>query len=389
MRNSAAVGATLTVATSRDLWVPLVRDKDGKVRGRVFIPSAALYSENSSSPQISEISFLPVPKSELTSAGVAPGTLLSAAFRCYTPSKKSVYNLTFEASADVPVQVVSSDILIPPQDICLAFKTKDSTSQWTCAEDNYDTRVATNNQPWQDDSNRPRNVLRSNFSVCDDTIYAFIYSPLGPKPIPPTPVEPSFFEQNQTPIIAGLVGGLLFLIFMAYVGWRLYRYYAKYKEQEKELELVEVEKDEAIERDQGLITASNENEHISYQLNPMVVQMRNLDEQLEEVTKKMGVQRQQDDRRIWELDRRREQILQEKKQLQARIEADRIRERDDILLKQRMAASANFGTTSSHQHYDTQAHVGYGGETNLPRMQSANREDEFAPIAPKKRTFQD
>lgn len=380
MRDANAIAISAVIPTDANSWVDVIVDQYNKIRGRVYVPSAAL---NNTARQ-STLHFRPVGASVLRGLS-GTGIILSGAFAC-SGAASTRYNLTFEASADVPDTLTTNDVEIDPQDICLATISDDQQTL-TCVETNYDTRVADNNQPWQDESRRPKTVLTSNFSACDDTTYVFIYSPLGAKPIVPTPAEPSFFEQNQTPIIAGLVGGFLFLIFMFYVGWRLSRYYRKYKEQEKELEMVEQQKDEAIERDQGLMTASNDTEDISYVLNPMVVQMRNLDEQLEEVTQKMGVQARQDDRRIWELERKKEQIMQEKKRLEAEIEAARIRERDDALLRQRMQAANQFGQSSST--YNTNAQVGYAGETAVPRIDSirSNEETGFAPRMPKKKTF--
>jgi len=266
------------------------------------IPSGALATQSATA----SIRISPVPQQTLQKTKIQVDPTRQNTFNTTLSFEQIVLSPAFSCSAGVlgalplPLTFEAHYDLSPSTsvaDICLGRLVDAST--WACVTP---TEWGNLSNVWANDG-RPARLLSGTVTECQSNvsavswIYAFILSP-APVPQPPVASTSSWFDQNKGALLGGLIGGCALAAAMAYVGWRLYRYKRKYEEQKKKGAELEARKDEIDEKEGGLGIAGDD---ITMVANPLVVEIRDLEEQLATVNRQMGGEASQDRRRINEL----------------------------------------------------------------------------------------
>jgi hypothetical protein len=258
----------------------------GHVIASAVFPSGALRGDG----QTSLVEFLPVDLASVRSVAnpVHPSrvaqfgaslsfeeTLLSPLFRCRT-RVNGAQRFPFELESYV-IRFDNGSLPAQAEDVCLARVS--ASGEWICETGTYEERKA---EPAFQDDGRSRYLMRGRVRACQDEqgsllTYGFILSPLQTPPVNEQESK-SLFERNRAAIVAGLVCGIVFLVVVTYVSWRLYRYRTKYKEQQRAHEELKRKEAELDETAGGLGIAQ---EGLTMVANPLVVEMQTLEEQLE------------------------------------------------------------------------------------------------------------
>jgi hypothetical protein len=174
--------------------------------------------------------------------------------------------------------------------------------------------------PWNPNSGRPKNRVEGALSVCNvNTIYGFAYIPL----VEPPRIErkKSFFAQWGGLIIGLIVGFTLFCLISMFIVWRLCRYRDKYKQETKHLQQLE---DEARALDMNAGGLGIADDEVRMVANPLVLEMRELEERITKVNKELEVQSQSEANEIDALEVERAKLyakIQQVKQEMAKNEA--------------------------------------------------------------------
>jgi len=104
------------------------------------------------------------------------------------------------------------------------------------------------------------------------TVYAFITSPLATY-VPPKKPSDDIVAQNIVAIILGIIFGLLFFIFLAYMAFRLFRYRKKYHDEKAEADRL---KEEVENMQQFGGEAGTKDDQVAMTENPLAAQLKQL-----------------------------------------------------------------------------------------------------------------
>ena len=301
---------------------------------RVPVLSAVLPSGTLSplgAGEVHSISFSPVPISEVedvansvtSSRRVTFGSTLSAyesivgpVFQCSTPSSLSTAFMQFPFSVEgrvdlgglstdevLPEDAETSSALINPVDVCLAQVVG---NKWKCLRPTFSDRTSLA-PSWT--FGKPRNVVNGTIDACTNNIgepytFAFVHIP-----VPATDTSSArTSDLDLTTVILAVVLTTLFLLIMAYVFWRLYRYRVKYKLNQKEHDELQRRAEEIDETGGGLGIADDS---IQMVVNPLVIEMQDLEHQLARVQDTMVVQAKRDEIEIEELEEEQNRLYSE------------------------------------------------------------------------------
>jgi len=210
-------------------------------------------------------------------------------------------------------------------DVCLA--TIDSaTNQWVCtAGSSRDARLTS--PAWSYTMGIGKRQARGLIYDCgaSGTVFAFAQIPLPAQPVP-TDDNQSFAEKNKGAVVGISIGLFAFLVGVAYVGHRLYRYRGKYHAQRARAK----EAEEVIEEMQivgGQATA--EDDETVMTPNPLVLQMGQLEKQLQTTDAALSFnntralqegEKGESDRHIAELQRERDELAAQLSRIKAQLE---------------------------------------------------------------------
>jgi methyl-accepting chemotaxis protein len=211
-------------------------------------------------------------------------------------------------------------------------------------------REARLNAPtWSSDSGRPQARVVGTVSTDRHAVLAFAYIPLPPAAVEKAPSCDLWCEYKA--VILGVVIGMgAFIAIATYAIIRLRRYRAKYKENQRNLQELK-ERAREIDEFAGGIGLADEAGEVDMVANPMVIEMKKLDQQLTEVNDQLNTQAEKDNRRI-------DQLSQERERLNAELN----RMRAALAAQTRTAATRLEDVHISQPHYDaSSAAVGGGG----------------------------
>jgi len=144
-------------------------------------------------------------------------------------------------------------------------------------------------------------------------MYAFLYITLSDEQVAPI-VSPTFFEQYQSLIIGIICGTLLIILMTMYIISRLIRYRDKYKAEKEELRVLHNRARELDEKAGGLGYADDE---VVMMANPLVVEMKGLEEHIRQVNQLMNVQEMADKMEMASIERERSHLIDEINQVKA------------------------------------------------------------------------
>ena len=133
---------------------------------------------------------------------------------------------------------------------------------------------------------------------------AFAYIPLPPVP-PPAEDECNWWCEWKWVIIGCIIGVGVFTLISVYAISRLKRYRDKYRENKKNLQELKERAREIDEFAGGLGIAD---EDVDMMANPMVIEMKRLDQQLNEVNLQLDTQAEKDAAKIDALSQDRERL---------------------------------------------------------------------------------
>jgi len=235
---------------------------------------------------------------------------------------------------------------VAPDDICLAT-INDQRNGWKCLLESREARL--NAPTWSSDSGRPQARVVGTVSTDRHAVLAFAYIPLPPAAVEKAPSCDLWCEYKA--VILGVVIGMgAFIAIATYAIIRLRRYRAKYKENQRNLQELK-ERAREIDEFAGGIGLADEAGEVDMVANPMVIEMKKLDQQLTEVNDQLNTQAEKDNRRI-------DQLSQERERLNAELN----RMRAALAAQTRTAATRLEDVHISQPHYDaSSAAVGSGG----------------------------
>lgn len=150
-------------------------------------------------------------------------------------------------------------------------------------------------------------------------------------------------------IIGLLIGFTFFGLCMGYIIWRFKRYRDKYREQKRNVEQLRDYAREIDETRGGLGVADDE---VNMMANPMVVEMKKLDEQLFAVNLQLDTQAEKDTRTI-------EQLSQDRERLHAELQR----------VKTQIAAQQKTSATRMEDNFSTQAPAPVSSTSGLVPME--------------------
>jgi fibro-slime domain-containing protein len=204
--------------------------------------------------------------------------VLSPPFLCRTAAPATL-TLPLEVAAVVDAPSGTPDAAFNGlADVCFA-RLNPSSQRWECVSGtDRDARLAS--PVWRGGAGR--NAASASLSSCPESgaVYAFVQAPL-PSITSGTDTS-SFFARNRGAILGGIFAFIALIIIGAFTGYRLYRYRGKYhKEREKAKEL-----EEAVEEMQIVGgRATKEDDEVQYTVSPLVIQMQEIDQKLEQNAK--------------------------------------------------------------------------------------------------------
>jgi hypothetical protein len=224
-------------------------------------------------------------------------TVLSVAMECrLNVAMSSNSAVLYKASIDMTYFPTLENAQL--KDICLAqlFQIPSiGFKAWRCLLDG-DTRLA---NPRVDKPNNadPIHVFTQAIPTCQPIanfqgqdiypIYAFIHQPVRN---PNVDNGPSWVKQNLLTLILILVGIVVFLAFLIYAINRLHRYRGKYHEERL---AVQKQQEEVDEMEQFGGHAGVKDDEVEMMSNPMVIQMKDMQAQLDAKNQEMRLAEQQ------------------------------------------------------------------------------------------------
>jgi len=170
-------------------------------------------------------------------------------------------------------------------DVCLARLVEEpGFSTWYCLVGNYSNR-AVGGLDYSHPDNLAPQVVQGGIHQCSPlpdangsptsstagTVYAFIYSPIPVSPQKPAGLDS--FQKNIVWIILGVLLGIVFLILLVYMAFRLFRYREKYHKEREEADRLqeEVENMRQFGGDSG-----NKDDQVAMTSNPLSVQLKDM-----------------------------------------------------------------------------------------------------------------
>jgi len=269
---------------------------DGRVRGRLIVPSGALQTLDQSGQ--STLTILPVPESRVRGAVNKvdttrsaelgkylgyPSTLLTSTFECVTEQnvvEPFAVNLTYTATLDIDLwgpQPAPIDYL----DVCLARLVESTDSafrRWECVHG--DSLADRNNYPVHPDgSSLNFKEVTGSFHSCSTagTVYGFVYVPRE-IPAPIIPIEEDWWVNNILYVLLVFVLAVAFIAAVFYTGKRLHRYRLKYHEERAAVDRMQ---DEVNTMEQFGGRAGNKDDEVALTDNPLVMQMADMQRKLD------------------------------------------------------------------------------------------------------------
>ncbi len=211
-------------------------------------------------------------------------------------------------TADPCATSALSSNVIPKSDICLAYYSRYGT--WKCIY-NRDQRIA--KPVWT--SPMGINEVSSSLPACEEYAYAFAYIPLPAAPPPATPDDCFWCEYGRTIIIVvSCVGGAIVILIA--VVCKFSRDRAKYKAAQEKLENLKTRHTEMVEFEGGLGVADADGE-VNMTANPLVIQMREIQKQLDETNTRLDSKGKMEEQQIQQLNMDRQRLKAEIKRLEA------------------------------------------------------------------------
>jgi hypothetical protein len=209
----------------------------------------------------------------------------------------------------------SSDVSqIAKQDICLGYYDY-ATYTWSCVNPLNEQRLAA--PTWV--SGMRLNQATAALDSCDKDAYAFLYVPL-PDPVP---VEEKFcFWCKYGWII--LLCCIIFVVLLLIVLFFAMKFYAdrmKYKEEQRKLKNLQEHASDLAENQGGLGVADADGE-INMTVNPLVLQLQDLNKQLEDANLKLDTIGKEEEYHIQRLQQQRARIQAEIKRLEESLAHD-------------------------------------------------------------------
>jgi fibro-slime domain-containing protein len=297
---------------------------------RMSIPSGAL----STSAPVSTIAIRPVAPTELfdvtnnvhaTRVSDFGFTLsyaqsvLSSVFSCKTDKTGELF-YPLEVHGLIDRTSNHSSVTVNSADVCLAYvETTSFGKQWTCVETTYADRTAF---PAHVNDGQPIREMRGRIDVCTDASslkprqYAFILSPLRTPPAIASTSE-SVWDRYQGAILGGSIGGVLFIAIAGLLVWRLGRYRVKYKAEQERTEKL---RNRALDLDENYGGLGVAGDDIEMQINPMVVQVADLNKQIDTLNEQTGVSSEADHVAIQALSDERARLQDDIKRTRAEYE---------------------------------------------------------------------
>jgi hypothetical protein len=244
---------------------------------------------------------------------------------------------------------------IAPDDICLATLTDDKTN-WRCLLQTREERL--NAPTWDSGSGRPQKRVVGSVSTDRHAVLAFAYIPLPPAAVE-EPAECDLLCQYKWVILGVVIGFGVFIVLAVYAIIRLRRYRAKYLENKRNLQDLK-ERAREIDEFAGGIGVMDEAGEVDMVANPMVIEMKKLDQQLTEVNNQLDTQAEKDSRRI-------EQLSQEREKLNAELN----RMRAALAQQAKTAAVRMEDVHVSQPHYDASSAAAGGGGSGMAHSTSS------------------
>jgi uncharacterized membrane-anchored protein YhcB (DUF1043 family) len=211
---------------------------------------------------------------------------------------------------------VGGNRVMNPNDICLATYVAE-LGTFACVQSGRAERLA--NPTWYPGCGRPQNRVAGRIRAGNAPVLAFAYIPLPPEPAPAT-TTCDLWCQHKWVIIGVIIGLGAFILCMGYVISRFMRYRAKYREQKKHVEQLR-EYAREIDELRGGIGVYEED--VDMMTNPMVVEMKNLDRQLNEANAALDTQQEKDTRTIEQLSQDRERLHAEIQRVKVQMQQQR------------------------------------------------------------------
>jgi len=196
-----------------------------------------------------------------------------------------------------------------------------------CAKGNFAVRDPSVAPP-------PANLVSSVFHRCTQegaaltnarlgTVYAFITAPLATYKKPSKPSD-DIVAQNIVAIILGIIFGLLFFLFLAYMAFRLFRYRKKYHDEKAEADRL---KEEVENMQQFGGDAGRKDDQVAMTDNPLAAQLKHLQQAVKEEDVKLqeaeqGLRQQEADIRKDHIDnmrQNRDKMMNELERLKAQL----------------------------------------------------------------------
>jgi len=227
----------------------------------------------------------------------------AAAVTCPSASTRATNSLYFTLSRDNQTDACGNqgvDGMIDPDSVCLATPTADNKG-WQCLLTTRAERLAA--PTWSATSGRSQRRVQGTVNT-DSQVLAFAYIPLPPEPSTPV-AECNLWCQYKWVIIGCIIGIGVFIVCSAYAISRLKRYRDKYRENKKNLAQLKERADQIDEYAGGLGIAD---EDVDMMANPMVIEMKKLDQQLNEVNAQLDTQAERDTAKIEALAQDRERL---------------------------------------------------------------------------------